>query len=122
MSKIEQQLDRRKKDAGVLIKFVSIFCREKHGDRPKSDFQLKNVDLEQFTPDRISLCNECDKLLGHALTKLSLCPYNPKPKCKNCTTHCYRPEYRRQIRKVMGFVGPYLIKRGHLGMLFHYFF
>jgi hypothetical protein len=68
------------------------------------------------------LCRECTRLLQHGTAKLLLCPYDPKPMCKKCPTHCYAPFYRERVREVMKFSGMHMMKRGRLDMLFHYFF
>lgn len=88
------------KEARILTRFLEIFCREKHKTN--------------------SLCPECSELLEYAKKRLSFCPYDPKPKCKNCSTHCYAPKYRERIRAVMRFSGMYAVKRGRLDWLFHY--
>ena len=38
--------------------------------------------------------------------------------CANCKVHCYKPEMREQIRKVMRFSGTedYFVSSGHGGM------
>jgi hypothetical protein len=100
---------RIKKDAKILRKFISIYCREKH---------LKNGIPEEND----NLCKECLDLLNYALKRDEKCPLDPKPKCKDCKIHCYKPEMRLKIKEVMKFSGIYLIKRGRLNYIFHYFF
>jgi hypothetical protein len=87
----------------VLYRFISVFCRAHHGTDGKV------------------LCEQCRDLLAYALNRLHRCPYDPKPKCKACPTHCYNPEYRARIKKVMRFSGMYFIKRGRLDWLVRYF-
>ncbi|MBI5399426.1 nitrous oxide-stimulated promoter family protein [Candidatus Saganbacteria bacterium] len=88
-------------EAKTLTRFIEIYCREKH--------------------HVLALCPACADLLSYAGKRLKACPYDPKPKCKNCLTHCYLPAYRDKIRAVMKFSGMYMIKRGRLDWLFHYF-
>jgi hypothetical protein len=68
------------------------------------------------------LCQDCGRLFQHGVAKLLQCPYDPKPMCKKCPTHCYAPDYREKMRQVMRFSGPYLIKHGRLDLLLHYLF
>ncbi len=49
------------------------------------------------------LCDACADLLAHAGRRVERCPHDPKPKCKDCRTHCYGPGYRERIRAVMRF-------------------
>jgi hypothetical protein len=67
------------------------------------------------------MCLECADLLRYALRKLTRCPYEPKPMCKACPTHCFRTDYRRKIREVMRFSGIYFVKRGRIDWLLRYF-
>ena len=86
----------------VLQAFVGVYCRRHHGT-------VRN-----------ELCGECRALLDYAFERLSKCPYDPKPKCKECPTHCYKPEYRQKIKEVMRFSGMYYIKRGRIDWLIRY--
>ncbi|HEY83139.1 MAG TPA: nitrous oxide-stimulated promoter family protein [Dehalococcoidia bacterium] len=124
MPKIFDRLDgKKKKDIKVLANFISIFCRENHREEAKSPFPLRDARLHPILSHKeLALCPDCEKLLSHGIAKLLLCPYDPKPMCKKCQTHCYAPGYREKIRQVMRFSGMYLIKHGRLDMLAHYLF
>lgn len=53
------------------------------------------------------LCQECSNLLDYAEQRLKSCPLQPdKPVCANCPIHCYKPEMREKIRRVMKYSGP----------------
>jgi hypothetical protein len=91
------ELERR-----VLRSFIRVYCRNHHGTANE-------------------LCADCADLQEYALKRLERCPYDPKPKCKKCPTHCYRPDYRRRIKEVMKFSGIYYVKRGRLDWLVRYF-
>lgn len=71
----------------ILERFIVVYCSAHHGTSKKN------------------LCGDCDELLSYACSRLEKCPYNPKPKCKNCKTHCYKSEYREKIKSVMHFSG-----------------
>ena len=68
------------------------------------------------------LCTDCRELLVYAIARRRACPLDPKPACKDCPIHCYKPERRAEIRKIMRFSGRHLILRGRLDLLWHYFF
>ena len=125
MSGILDRLDAKKaKDLRVLSGFVSIFCRENHQAEDKEAFLIKNARLHQVLSgnNNLVLCQHCSKLLKHGMVKLLLCPYDPKPMCKKCETHCYAPGYREKMREVMRFSGLHLIRHGRLDLIFHYLF
>lgn len=89
------------RDHRTLAQFIEVYCREKH--------------------KASSLCTECFDLLTYAKKRRALCPYDPKPKCKNCKTHCYAPNYRDKIRSVMRFSGIFFVKHGRLDYLVSHF-
>jgi len=124
MSKISERLtDKKVKDIRVLGNFISIFCRENHKTEDKSVFPIKDTRLRDILGNRdMELCPDCQKLLNHGIAKLLLCPYDPKPMCKKCETHCYAPGYREKIREVMRFSGLHLVKHGRVDLMLHYWF
>ena len=92
----------REKDRAVLQHFIEVYCRNKHGWKD-------------------GLCDECADLMAYAAGRLAACPLDPKPACKDCKIHCYAPEYRTRIVKVMKFSGMYFVKRGRIDWLVRYF-
>jgi uncharacterized CHY-type Zn-finger protein len=121
MSQLFDRIDEKKgKDLKVLANFVSIFCREKHGAEDRDVFSMKDPRLTQVLGEEIMLCGDCRRLLSHAVAKSLQCPYDPKPMCKKCQTHCYAPGYREKIKEVMKFSGLYLVKHGRVDLMYHY--
>lgn len=56
------------------------------------------------------LCRECEDLLTYALKRLTYCRFGEnKTTCAACPVHCYAPEPREAIRKVMRFAGPRML-------------
>lgn len=98
------------KDLKVLKQFIQIYCDTKHREAEKSE------------KDRLKLCSECHGTMDYSRTRRELCPLDPKPACKNCEIHCYKPDQRQKIRDIMRHSGMHLIKRGRIDMLLHYFF
>ena len=53
------------------------------------------------------LCPKCAELDSYARFRSDHCPFmENKTFCSNCKVHCYKPEMREKIRKVMRFSGP----------------
>ena len=98
------------KDTRVLEQFIQIYCDTKHSEAVKSE------------KDGLNLCSECYETMDYSKLRRELCPLDPKPMCKNCEIHCYQPDQRQKIRDIMRHSGMYLIKRGRIDMLLHYFF
>jgi len=79
------------KEKNTVRAMIQLYCKENHKSRDK-------------------LCTECDELHSYAMKRLESCPYKEeKPPCSKCTTHCYKPEMRDRIIKVMRYSGPRMI-------------
>ncbi len=83
------RIDREKRTVSAMI---ALYCREKHG-------------VEE-------LCDECRELAEYSHERLDRCPFgNGKTVCARCAVHCYRPEMRERIRRVMRTAGPRMLFR-----------
>jgi Nitrous oxide-stimulated promoter len=59
-------------------------------------------------------------LFEYAQARLGKCPWGEnKPVCAQCTIHCYRPDMREEVRKVMRYAGPKMLLRHPLLALDH---
>ncbi len=93
MSRIEQE----KKTAERMIR---LYCRGREGG------------------DR--LCPECAALLEYARQRLSRCPFGErKPTCRRCPVHCYKPDMRERMRRVMRYAGPRMLLHDPVAALVH---
>ena len=83
------RLIREQKTVDLMIK---LYCHEKHGDAS-------------------TLCDECQGLMEYAHLRLEKCPYQEKKTtCANCPTHCYQKTMRDQVRTVMRYAGPRMLR------------
>ncbi len=98
MSKSRSRIDREARTVQAMIR---LYCREQH--RPYG-----------------RICPECQDLERYALVRLRRCPYQEaKTTCARCSTHCYRPEMRERMRKVMRHSGPRMIYRHPVLAILH---
>jgi hypothetical protein len=112
---------KERKDLKVLALFTSVYCRSHH--RGKQDAVAPALPRQDgLGLDRFRYCPECREFLEYAVTRRLKCPLDPKPTCKHCPVHCYRPGHREKVREIMRFSGRRLILRGRLDLLWHYFF
>lgn len=80
MTKIE-------KEKQTVELMIGIYCRGQHKSK--------------------TLCPECSQLRDYAHQQLDRCTFGEKKeKCMYCPIHCYEPEMREKIRKVMRYSGP----------------
>ncbi|UCF88116.1 MAG: nitrous oxide-stimulated promoter family protein [bacterium] len=94
------------KDTDKLVRFLGMYCDAHHRHRLREPFQFDHPKLPAKVPKGPKLCAECVRLLRHAIVMRVLCPLDPKPKCRHCPQHCYRPLYKDQMETVMKYAGP----------------
>jgi len=94
------------KDSDKLVRFLSIYCDAHHRIRPRRPFVFDHPRVSAKVLDGPDLCEACVSLLRHAIVMRVLCPLDPKPRCRHCPEHCYRPVYKDQMETVMKFAGP----------------
>lgn len=67
-----------------------------------------------------ALCADCRELAAYAATRVRACPrMASKSFCSVCPVHCYTPERRAQIQRVMRYGGPRLLFRHPIMTLRH---
>lgn len=109
--------DKETKDLRLLALFTRVYCRDHHADCERTAFDLglpKTADYRY--------CAACADFLRYAIERRQRCPLKPKPSCKHCEVHCYRPGHREKVREIMRYSGKALIRRGRLDLLWHYLF
>lgn len=84
---------KRQKEQQVVGEMIALYCRKNHTDYKKG-----------------KLCPVCQELLDYASARSEHCPFmKQKTFCANCKVHCYKPEMREKIRKVMRYSGPRML-------------
>ena len=74
----------------MFTKMIDLYCRKKHQHH--------------------ELCEDCQDLKNYALKRLSLCRFGEeKTACSNCSVHCYKPKYRKKVKTVMRYSGPWMM-------------
>ncbi len=106
-----------KHDIGILGKFITIYCEGKHADKPKTEVRGNGKVAMYVDPLNLMVCEDCKKLLLYAASKRIICPYDPKPACKDCTSHCYAEPNRTKIRQVMRYSGMRMIMKGSIAYI-----
>lgn len=83
MSRIEEE----KNTVGMMVR---LYCRRYE----------KNTEL----------CSDCAELLKYANERLTKCKFGEnKPTCKKCPIHCYKPDMRERMKRVMRWAGPRML-------------
>ena len=83
-------MNRIDEEKRVVEQMIRLYCRKQEGNKV--------------------LCPECQVLLQYAIARLEHCKFGEKKTtCKKCPIHCYRPQMKEQMRKVMRWAGPRMI-------------
>ena len=95
------RIEREQRTVSLMI---GLYCRKHHGSR------------------KGELCAECATLREYGAERLRRCPHGEKkPTCRKCPIHCYRPDMKERIRKVMRYSGPRMILHYPVAALRHLF-
>lgn len=83
---------RLKRERETVSKMIALYCKSKH------------------SPQTSQLCQDCQDLEAYAHQRINRCRYGAeKPTCAKCPVHCYQPDRREEIRRVMRFSGPRML-------------
>lgn len=79
----------------LIPEMIRIYCLGNHKESRKEE-GVKGKDL----------CSKCKDLAEYAEFRLEKCPFKKnKGFCSFCKIHCYKPEYRAEMKKVMRYSG-----------------
>lgn len=93
------RITREKKTIDAM---VHIYCKSHH-DTQKGE-----------------LCPECSTFMDYAKTRLDKCPFQEKKStCGKCLIHCYQSSMKEQVKIVMRYAGPRML-RHHPGLAMHH--
>ena len=122
MAQTAHRLSRKEiKDLKVLLQFTSVYCKANHAGS-KFFVQSDDPEFARMPFGKFPVCAQCLEFLLYAFERRLRCPLEEKPTCKHCQVHCFKPGHREKVREIMRFSGQYLIRRGRLDLLWHYFF
>ncbi len=100
MHTIRKTEKKRQKEQYIVEEMIRLYCRKNHSEGS----------IREEKDGEGGLCTECRELLDYARQRSEKCPFmEEKSFCSNCKVHCYRPEKREAIRKVMRFSGPRML-------------
>ncbi len=101
------------RDMETLGGMVQIWCADHHADRERSPYDGFGMQCGAYRPKRVpNLCPECAAHVEYGELRRCLCPHDPKPSCRVCEIHCYKPDEAAWQRQVMAYAGPRAMFRG----------
>ncbi len=82
---------KREQEKYVVSEMIRIYCKGNHKTQE-------------------SLCPSCLELLQYCEARINRCPFmETKTFCSACKIHCYKPQMREEIKKVMRYAGPKML-------------
>lgn len=118
MNKQTDQLsynDEARHDCFVLASMMEIYCLDKHLNQLPLTTPGAKAKIYEAYQHQIKLCPECQTHLAYGELRRALCLHQEdKPNCKDCTTHCYRPQEAEFQRIIMAYGGKRFILYPHL--------
>ena len=83
---------KRQREKRVVQEMITLYCRNHHHSS-------------------VFPCSSCSALITYAHERSDKCPFmENKTFCSNCRVHCYNQNMREQIRSVMRYSGPRMLK------------
>lgn len=87
--------------------------KKNEGPKIKQEMRTVSAMIDLYEKEHAEvegIHEECADLKAYAMKRLSACRFGEdKPTCEKCQVHCYRPDYREKIQKVMRYAGPCML-------------
>lgn len=97
------QQDRLDRERHTIKTMIGIYCRGQH--HPQA-----------------GVCAECAALFDYAMERIEKCPFvDDKPTCAKCPIHCYKPDMRAEVRRMMRYSGPRMMLYHPILTFWHYY-
>ncbi|KUO64489.1 MAG: hypothetical protein APF84_10365 [Gracilibacter sp. BRH_c7a] len=92
---------RLKREKKTLEAMTRLYCKDNH-------------DSAQ------AMCTQCEELFHYACQRIDNCILgDKKTTCAKCPIHCFKPEYKDKIKKVMRHSGPKMIYKHPILAFYH---
>ena len=101
-------------EMATLAFMTEIYCAAHHEGRLPYESEGVRAGIFEDAHHLPLLCEECAAHTRYGEARRALCPLDPKPSCKACAIHCYKPEEAAFERQVMRYAGPRALLRPHL--------
>ncbi len=94
-------------DAKTVLKFIQVYCDEKHKESEKESKTVELVYKEKNLNEKIyfKLCKNCENTFFYSYKKLQECPHEKKPRCRKCPNPCYERDKWKELARIMRFSG-----------------
>ena len=101
---------RRAREEKTISQMIALHCAGTHDAKLRTETALCGE----------AVCPQCAQLDAYATLRTRRCrKMGTKTSCDACENHCYKPEMREQIRQVMRYSGPRMLKHHPIAAMRH---
>lgn len=101
---------RRTREKRTISQMVALYCAENHDRSARTETAHCGE----------SVCPACAGIDAYAVLRTERCrKMEVKTSCEECGNHCYAPEKREEIRMVMRYAGPRMLKKHPVAAVRH---
>lgn len=98
--------EKLQQDCQILLKFMQLYCDEKHKELPKNEKDFEILFQGEFVDKlKLNLCETCEENFIYSYQRLQNCPHEIKPRCRNCKNPCYEKTKWKTLAKIMRYSG-----------------
>ena len=94
-------------DTKTVLKFIQLYCDDKHKDEKKSEkvLQLEFQNNSLHVDLNYKLCEACTHTFLYSYQRLQECEFEEKPSCRKCPKPCYERPKWKELAKIMKYSG-----------------
>lgn len=101
---------RRAREKRTISQMVALYCAENHPRESRTETAHCGE----------AVCPACADIDAYAVLRTERCrKMEVKTSCEECGNHCYAPEKREEIRAIMRYSGPRMLKKHPVAAVRH---
>ena len=102
---------RRRRKQRTISQMIALYCADNHEAAARTGTARCGE----------AVCPACAELDAYAVLRTERCRkmHNRKTSCDACENHCYKPQMRGQVRAVMRYSGPRMMRKHPIAALRH---
>lgn len=110
MDDSSQVAKRRVREKRTISQMVALYCADNHAVAERTETAHCGE----------AVCPACAAIDAYAVLRTERCrKMEVKTSCEECGNHCYAPEKREEIRSVMRYAGPRMLKKHPVAAIRH---
>ncbi|WP_080797496.1 nitrous oxide-stimulated promoter family protein [Arabiibacter massiliensis] len=101
---------RRVREKRTISQMVALYCADNHDAAVRTEVAHCGE----------AVCPDCARIDAYAVLRTERCrKMEVKTSCEECGNHCYAPAAREEIKQVMRYAGPRMLKKHPVAAVRH---